>query len=245
MGQQYELIDSEQLLEIYRLSKTATAIHRGADAVIQSANEAMLSLWGKDSAVIGKPFLEALPELAGQPYPEMLSRAWTNGETISGKSALATLKIHGKEGEFYFDFEFLPVRDEAGNILAVMNSAIDVTERVLKERAIENANESAETLKRLEETNEQLREAKQSLKKLNSDLEYRVKQRLLELTESEERFRMMAENTELLLSVGDENNKRLYFNRQWEKVTGRNIKDLMSNGWIDLIHTDERKMFLD
>lgn len=70
-------MDSEELLEVYNYSKTATAIHSGEDAVIQSANQAMLRIWGKDKSVIGKPLLQVLPELEGQPNPEMFKKHGT------------------------------------------------------------------------------------------------------------------------------------------------------------------------
>jgi len=75
MGHRYGFMSSEELLEVYSLAKTATSVHRGADAVIESANQAMLKIWGKDSSIIGMPLLEALPELKGQPYPEMFRKS--------------------------------------------------------------------------------------------------------------------------------------------------------------------------
>ena len=33
-------------------------------------------LWGKDSSVIGKPLIEAIPELEGQPFLELLQEVW-------------------------------------------------------------------------------------------------------------------------------------------------------------------------
>jgi two-component system sensor histidine kinase VicK len=40
-----------------------TAVHVSEDAIIQSANDAMISVWGKDRSVIGKSLEDALPEL--------------------------------------------------------------------------------------------------------------------------------------------------------------------------------------
>ena len=42
------------------------ALVRGDDQVIEFANPMALEIWGKDADVIGKPLLEALPELRGR-----------------------------------------------------------------------------------------------------------------------------------------------------------------------------------
>jgi PAS domain-containing protein len=44
----------------------------GRELVIESANERMLSFWGKSYKIINKPLAEALPELEGQPFLQIL-----------------------------------------------------------------------------------------------------------------------------------------------------------------------------
>lgn len=245
MGHRYGFMSSEELLEVYSLAKTATSVHRGADAVIESANQAMLKIWGKDSSIIGMPLLEALPELKGQPYPEMFRKAWLEGETYSGQGSPAELEIDGNIGTYYFDFEFLPVKNSQGEVIAVMNSAIDVTDRVLKNQVFERTEQTSTSLHESQSIITALEEARKELHELNAELEERVESRLIELSESEQRFRIMAEGTELLIAVGDEGNNRVYFNKRWEKVTGRNMEELLRNGWVDLIHPEEKREFID
>lgn len=191
------------------------------------------------------PLLEALPELKGQPYPEMFSKAWTEGETCSGKGSPAKLEIDGKISTYYFDFEYLPVKNSQGEVIAVMNSAIDVTDRILKNQALERAEQTSASLRESHDTITALEEARKELHELNTELEERVERRLIELSESEDRFRIMAEGTELLIAVGDEDNNRVYFNKRWEKVTGRNMEKLLGNGWVDLIHPQEKQQFIN
>ncbi|QDW24384.1 PAS domain S-box protein [Pedobacter sp. KBS0701] len=245
MDHRYGLMSSEELLEIYSLTKTATSVHRGEDAVIESANQAMLKIWGKDSNVIGKSLLDALPELGGQPYPDMFRKAWLDGKTCSGQGSPAELKVDGKISTYYFDFEYLPIKNSEGKVIAVLNSAIDVTERVLKEQAIEKAEQILTSLQGYKDIISVLEETRKELHELNSELEERVERRVIELAESEERFQIMAEGTELLISVGDEDNNRIYFNKRWENVTGRKIEELLRNGWVDLIHPEEKQQFIN
>lgn len=65
------------------------------------------------------------------------------------------------------------------------------------------------------------------------------------IKESEERFRTMAEGTEILIAVSDETSKAIYFNNAWFAFTGRSTDDLLNFGWADLIHEDDRKAFVD
>ncbi len=61
------------------------------------------------------------------------------------------------------------------------------------------------------------------------------------LRESEQRFRTMAEGTSLMVSVGDENGKAVYFNEAWSKFTGKHMEGSMETGWSELIHPEEKE----
>ncbi|WP_435525283.1 hypothetical protein [Chryseobacterium indoltheticum] len=56
------------ILQALASSPAPTSIYSEENMVIRFANAGMLELWGKDSSVIGKPLMEALPELEGQPF---------------------------------------------------------------------------------------------------------------------------------------------------------------------------------
>ena len=66
-----------------------------------------------------------------------------------------------------------------------------------------------------------------------------------DLAESENRFRKMAEETDILIAMGDETSKGIYFNKAWGEFTGRPVKELLDFGWADLIHDEDRKNFVD
>lgn len=65
------------------------------------------------------------------------------------------------------------------------------------------------------------------------------------LEESEERFRTMAEGTEVLITVSDETGNAIYFNKAWTNLTGRPTAELLQSGWIDLVHIDDRSVFVN
>jgi PAS domain S-box-containing protein len=58
--------------------------------------------------------------------------------------------------------------------------------------------------------------------------------------ESENRFRLMAEGTDVMIAVGDQSGGAVYFNKAWELATGRSTDELLTFGWVDLMHPDDR-----
>ena len=259
MSEQAPYLSLAQLAEVFCLSKTATAIHVGENATIQFANDAMLSIWGKGRAVIGKSLADALPELKGQPFIEMFARVWNEGLTLSGTDTAADLLVDGRVQTFYFDFEYRAVKDEFGKVICILHSAVDVTERFLNRKELDQAAEIKQILLReqslneelaasneeLNSINEELSSSKDELAQLNIDLEVRVEERVRAFTESEERFRTMAEGTDVLIAVSDESGKPFYFNKAWTKLTGRGFDELVEKGWRDLLHEEDRAEYAE
>ena len=119
----------EQIVDILRLSGTATAIYTSADIVIEFANDAMLKFWDRDESVIGERMIDAFPEFGEQGFVQLLQRVWTTGETFSAKDRLARLMVNGSVSEYYFDFEYRAIPGENGGIRCILHTATDVTER--------------------------------------------------------------------------------------------------------------------
>jgi PAS domain S-box-containing protein len=265
MNDQAITLNSADFKHVLSFSPTATAVHIGEEAVIEFANEAMLKIWGRGHEVIGKGLVQAMPELTGQPFLEMFAKVWREGIVISGKDTAAELLVEGKVNTFYFDFEYRAVKDDAGRVIAVLHTATDVTERYLNRKELKEATlnkellfreqslneelattneELAATVEELNVTNEELYSSQQKLSALNLELESMVAYRVKEFTESEERFRSMADHTDVLISVIDQFGKRIYFNKAWSDLTSRTTSELLQQGYYDLIHDDDMQRFL-
>src|SRR5215217_589744 len=202
MTHQTQFLSKDQLLEVYTLTKTATAIHVTENATIQTANDAMLRIWGKDKSVIGKSLEDALPELKGQPFIEMFKKVWNEGLTLSGTDTPANLEIDGKIQTFYFDFEYRAIKDTDGQTLCILHTAVDVSERFFKREALAKAFENERALEKeqalneelasineeLSATNEELQQAQENLAELNVELENKVAARVNALKESNDRY---------------------------------------------------------
>ncbi|MFD2514769.1 PAS domain-containing protein [Pontibacter locisalis] len=124
----------------------ATALYIGKEIRIQYANDIMLSYWGKDCSVTGKTLREALPELEGQPFPDLLDRVYATGVAYSGVKEKANLFIDGRLQSFYFTYTYKPLFDVAGILYGIHQTAIDVTEEVLAQRKLEENKEELNKL---------------------------------------------------------------------------------------------------
>ena len=109
----------------------ATALYLGPDQLIAYANPLILRYWGKDARVLGLPLLEALPEVADQPFPALLAQVYATGQPYVGTRQAAMLRVAGVLRTAYFTFTYQPLRDAAGQIYGIHNTAIDVTAEVL------------------------------------------------------------------------------------------------------------------
>lgn len=251
-------LNFEQMIGVLSFINTATAVHVGEDARIEFANQAMLTVWGRGPEVIGKSLEEAMPELSGQPFIEMFAKVWREGITISGSDTPAEILVNGVLDTYYFDFEYRAVKDESGRVIAILHTATDVTERYLNRRELQEAGENKALLLReqslneqlavvneeLSATNEELHTSREELSRMNVELEVMVEDRVKALIESEERFRSMADNTDVLIAVRDETGQLIYFNKAWSQLTGRTAEQLLSKGWYDLLHPADKEQFI-
>lgn len=155
---------SDLVIQALASSPSPTAIYSGENMIIRFANEGMLAVWGKDASVIGKPLIEAIPELEGQPFLELLQEVWRTGKTYSVSAAPVKLIKNGKETLDYFDYEYRALVDENNKTWCILNTALEVTSRrefleqiKLKEEREQTLNEEmAATLEELTSTNEEL-----------------------------------------------------------------------------------------
>ncbi|RRQ45608.1 ATP-binding protein [Chryseobacterium sp. SC28] len=204
-------IRPEQLLSVLFQSPNATAVYSGEEIKIISANEAMLKLWGKDRAVVGKDFHEALPELSGQPFLRILKEVWHSGETYFAKDYPAILEIDGVLQNFYFDFQYKAILDENGKTAYILHTAFEVSERMeARKMVIEKAAAEEKLTRDLGELNEEYQITNEELLSINTKLEnanrdlikFKNQLELLNKTllESENRFRTLVEHSPVAMA---------------------------------------------
>jgi PAS domain S-box-containing protein len=117
-------------------SPVAILVFRGPELVIDLANQPILDILGKDAGIIGKPLLAGMPELKGEPAVDLLFDVYNKGISSDGKDVPVLMMTNGKLETRYFNFSYRPLRDE-GQIIGVMDLAVEVTEQVLARKKLE------------------------------------------------------------------------------------------------------------
>ena len=131
------LADSEERFSLMiEQSPLAISLFTGIDMNIEIVNDAMLGYWNRDRSVLGKNLYDAMPELIGQPFLELLQNVYNSGEAFHATSAPAQILVDGELKHFYFDFNYQPIRDSKGTVYGVMSVANDVTEQVISTRKL-------------------------------------------------------------------------------------------------------------
>lgn len=181
---QQALLESEaRFRSLVDEAPVATSLFVGPEFVIEVANEPMIRIWGKGHAVLGKPLGVAVPELNDQPFMKILDNVYASGVAYHEKEAMAILVINGKPETFYFNFTYKPLLNPAGEVYAIVDMAIDVTEQVLSRNKLleyqsslelevaERTEELAASNEELAAMNEELQDANLSLVRSNQELE--------------------------------------------------------------------------
>ncbi|MBE9463516.1 PAS domain S-box protein [Dyadobacter subterraneus] len=117
----------------------AIAVYRSRDLIIDTANQAMIEVWGKTPDVIGTKLSIALPELEGQPFISILENVFDTGEIYQTDQQVVDLVVDGKLQSFWFKFTYQPLTDTDGKVYAILNMAVDITEQVLYQKRIEES----------------------------------------------------------------------------------------------------------
>ncbi len=91
--------------------------------------------------LVGKPMLEAVPELTDQPLTEIISQVYKTGETYTGNEVPIQLDRTGTGvlETYYFNITYQALRDVKGDINGIMLFAFEVTEQVLAIHQVENS----------------------------------------------------------------------------------------------------------
>jgi signal transduction histidine kinase len=142
-------VERRRLEEVFRQAPAFLAVLRGPDYRFEFANDAYLQLVG-NRHVVGKPVAEALPEMVGQGFLEVLNDVLRTGRPFVGREIPVKIQ-RGRGGELeerYLDFVYQPLTEADGTRVGVVAHGADVTEHTLARRDLELAREIAENARR-------------------------------------------------------------------------------------------------
>jgi PAS domain S-box-containing protein len=130
-----------KIQELFLNAPAPIAVLSGPTHIYTLANEAYVKLLGHRSAdeLIGKPIIDALPELRGQGIVEVLDDVYCTGVPFIGSERLVRLDTggSGKPQDIFFNFVYQAIRDPHGEIEGIFVLALDVTQQVMARQQIE------------------------------------------------------------------------------------------------------------
>jgi PAS domain S-box-containing protein len=187
--------ERESLARMFEQAPGFIAAVSGPDHVFTMANQAYRKLVG-DREILGRPVRDALPEVAGQDFVQLLDQVHRTSEPIVGRAARVEFQQEpgAATEERYLDFIYQPIAGADGSIGGVFIQGHDVTEQKNVELA---------------------------------------------LRESEQRFRLVAENAPVMLWMGDASGGCLYLNRAQRDFWGVGEDKVAGFTWGPTLHPDD------
>ena len=192
------------------------AILSGQDHIFEFANNSFLEIVGGRN-LINRSVREAMPDLEGQGFFELLDQTYATGERFIAKQTLARFQ-HTPDGpieERYLDFIYQPITNEMGEISGIFVEGHDVTEEHL--------------------AREGLKRAEQSLRELAASLEQQVAQR------TAERDRVWRNSRDLLVVMEGGGHFRAV-NPAWTSILGYQPEEIVSRNFLDLVCPEDASL---
>jgi signal transduction histidine kinase len=169
-----------QLTQLFAQAPVAIAILRGPLYIIEVANQLVADIWGRSpEQLLGLPLFEALPEVQGQGFEEILDQVVTTGEAFVAQEVPAMLEREGKLEKVYLNFVYQPLPDEHGLLTSIAAVATNVSEQVAARYRVEATQQQVQRLNEelaatnhnLQASNKELADANQQLRHINADLD--------------------------------------------------------------------------
>ncbi|MDW5564168.1 MAG: PAS domain S-box protein [Methanomassiliicoccus sp.] len=82
--------------------------------------------------------------------------------------------------------------------------------------------------------------AEEALRKAYGELDEKVQERTRELSESEQRFRVLIQSSSQAVWETDASGKVIADSPSWRTYTGQTLEEWMGYGWVDAAHPDDR-----
>ncbi|MGH7605146.1 MAG: ATP-binding protein [Gemmatimonadaceae bacterium] len=127
-----------RLREVFVQAPAFLAVMRGKDHVFEFVNDAYLQLIGHRD-IVGKPVVQALPEVVDQGFIPILDGVLETGEPFIGRESPVMLQRTpgGPMDRVYVDFVYQPLTDASGKRVGIVAHGSDVTKGVLARREME------------------------------------------------------------------------------------------------------------
>jgi len=104
-----------------------TAVYTGNELQIALASPAMIKTWGKGDDIIGKKFLDVLPEAQKQHIFKQALTVFQSGIPFHARDKKVDLATDESQQFRYYNYSFIPLFNSERQIYGVMHTAAEVT----------------------------------------------------------------------------------------------------------------------
>ena len=141
LAQRYREEENERLVTLFEQAPGIIAVLRGPDYVFEITNRSYLQLVGH-RALVGKAARDALPEVQGQGFFELLDHVYHTGQPFVGHAVPLRVQRdpNAPLDERFIDFVYQPIHDAHGKVSGIFVEGSDVTARKRIEDELRAAN---------------------------------------------------------------------------------------------------------
>jgi signal transduction histidine kinase/ActR/RegA family two-component response regulator len=141
LAERYREQENQRLMTLFEQAPGILAVLRGPDHVFEITNQSYLQLIGRRE-LIGKRARDALPEVTGQGFFELLDQVYQSGQPFVGHAVPLRVQreADGPLEERFIDFVYQPIRGPKGDVEGIFVEGSDVTMRKRVEDELRAAN---------------------------------------------------------------------------------------------------------
>jgi signal transduction histidine kinase/CheY-like chemotaxis protein len=143
------LRDSERRMRaLFQQAPGFSVILSGPNHVFEFTNDSYIRLVGGGRDLIGRTAREAIPEVEGQGYFELLDKVYQSGEPFKGLEVPLRLRRNpdGPLEDLFVDFIYQPITDPMGRVVGIFIEGFEVTDRVKAQAALRESETRYRTL---------------------------------------------------------------------------------------------------
>jgi PAS domain S-box-containing protein len=131
-------LDAERanLAAIVEQAPAFIVVLRGPEHTVELANERYYDVIGRRD-IVGKPIRDALPEVEGQGFFELLDGVFQTGRPFQGNEVPVRIGPPGATQLRYVNFVYQALRGVDGNVTGIFTHGVDVTDSVRAREALQ------------------------------------------------------------------------------------------------------------
>ncbi len=133
----------QQLRNLFRQAPVAIGIYRGANYMVELANEKMLEYCRlTEQEIVGYSLLNVMPSLAGLGFEKIMTEIYQTGTPFTLNDLPIVVKRNEREETIYINLTMIAIEGDNGIINGIMSVATEVTQQVLASKELEKLNDT-------------------------------------------------------------------------------------------------------